>query len=454
MKSGAPKLIAISCVLLFSLLFSCMVAGAESLRPAGYSGFSSRDLSGDDRKGEGTPNSGIVITKVFAGSPAELAGMQNNDIVVKYDQTDIKDVSHLMSVIRTYHADDRVIVTLFRDGKEQQIPLVMTPYPREKFDDVSVEYTSFPTGKLNLRAVILSPTDSENKKLPAVLLVSALGSPRLAAIPGYDLARNLAQTVARKGFRVMRFELRGYGDSEGDDYRTQDWNTEVSDNLCALDYLMQRKDVDNKKVFVFGHSTGGQIAAILAGSRDVAGLITSSTIGRTLYERSLETLRIQGELRGDSPAQIDRTLKAFVDLLESVSRDETLDAAVAHNPDTTRFVTSSKRIMDDRTGPYWKQQIALNLPEIYGKVKAPVLIIHGTSDFLTTSNCHKHINDVLKASGNKDVTLADIPNMDHRYSVAADMRESFEHYKTGDFKPLDAPFSTISEWLSNHLKQD
>jgi len=36
-----------------------------------------------------------------------------------------------------------------------------------------------------------------------------------------------------------------------------DFNSEVNDNLAALDYLLNRNDVDKDNVFVFGHSTGG-----------------------------------------------------------------------------------------------------------------------------------------------------------------------------------------------------
>jgi pimeloyl-ACP methyl ester carboxylesterase len=440
--------LAISAFLLLTLLHSA-AAVEEKLKPSGYVGMAYRAPTGAEQEKFKAANlNGIVVTKVLAGSPAEKAGLLPGDLIMKLDEFEVPDQSRLITLLRSYHAGDKLKVTLSRAGKDLQLTLALSPFPKETADDLSVEYTSFASGVVNLRAVVVSPLNSGEKKLPALLFVSALGSPRLAALPFHDMSRRLAYAAASRGFRVMRFELRGYGDSEGEDYRTTDFNTEINDNLAALDYLLKRSDVDAKHVFVMGHSTGGQIAAVLAARAQVAGLVTSGTIGRTYYERALETLRIQGELSGDSPDKIDKTLKDFVDLLVSVSHEEPLESILKRNPDLEHFVNKdTRRIMDDRTPEYWKQQLALNLAEIYSKVKVPVLIIRGRSDFLTQTACHEHIRDVLKSSGSKDVTLVEIPDMDHKYAQAGSMKESFENYKTQDFKPNDAGVAAVTDWL-------
>lgn len=446
--------IIISLCLAQFLAFSSF-ASEKPLKQAGYAGFAYQDIKSADVQSLKLPDqAGIMITKVIPGSPAQKAGLKPGDIVRKYDQNDISDSSRFVTINRAYHAGDKIYVTLLREGKNIRAGLELVPFPRETADDLAIEYTAFQSGGINLRAVIVSPPGAENKKLPALLLVSALNSPRLIGVPSYDMFRSVAYAAARHGFRALRFELRGYGDSEGPDYRTQDLDTEINDNLAALNYLARRPDVDNKKVFVFGHSTGGQLAAILAGRGDTAGLITSSTIGRTMYERSLETLRIQNELSGESAAATDKKLKEFNEFLVSISRGEPLTDIVARNPDLARFVNKDNRVMDDRTPEYWKQQLELNLSEIYGRIKAPVLIIHGKSDFLTLRACHEHILDVLNASGNRNVTFSDIPDMDHRYAFAKDMKESVENYRTGNFRENPAAVAEITNWLDAHTRAD
>jgi dienelactone hydrolase len=217
--------------------------------------------------------------------------------------------------------------------------------------------------------------------------------------------------------------------------------------LAALDYLKGREDVDSERVFVMGHSTGGMVAAVTAGRRDLAGLIVSCTIGRTFYERMLETLRFQGEMGGDSPEDLDRTLKDYLELTVGLARGDSLSALVARNPNIAAYVNSSGRIMDDRNTDYWRQQLNLNLSETYAGIEEPVLIVYGASDFLTQLACHEHIRDVLIASGNGNVTLEVIQSVDHAYSHAQDKEESYSNYQTRDFRGSPEPIERIVAWL-------
>jgi alpha-beta hydrolase superfamily lysophospholipase len=87
---------------------------------------------------------------------------------------------------------------------------------------------------------------------------------------------------------------------------------------------------------------------------------------------------------------------------------------------------------------------------VYGGIKLPVLIVYGASDFITTLKCHKHIRDVLLAAGNSDVTLFAGQNFDHRYALAKDQKESYDNYKTMNFKPDPEPIDKIIKWLVEH----
>ena len=442
MKFGA---IAILFVL---LLGAATLAAADcDLKSRGFAGFAYRDLTAADRDSLGRPElEGIAVRMVVPDSPAERAGLGAGDIVTGFDGNLLRDVSELMSALRSYYAKDRVVISALRQGEEIELPLTFDSN-RETSEEIEVEYTCFESAGTRLRAVVTSPPGSEGKQLPGLLLVSALGSPRFSGLTYYSMGRELAHTFSRNGFRVLRFELRGVGDSEGEDYRTRDFMAEVEDNLAALDYLKSRRDVDSGRVFVMGHSTGGMIAAVVAGRRDLAGLIVSCTIGRTFYERMLETLRFQGRMGGDSPQDLDRTLKDYFELTVCIARGDSLSAIVARNPNLAAYVNSSGRIMDDRNTDYWRQQLNLNLSETYSEVDEPVLIVYAASDFLTQLACHEHIRDVLIASGNANATLEVIQGIDHAYSHATDKEESYSHYQTRDFRGSPEPIERIVRWL-------
>jgi len=434
---------------LLMLLAGQVVAGFADcdLQSRGFAGFGYRDLTEADRESAGRPDlEGILVTVIVPDSPAERAGMQAADIVTGLDGSPIRDTSDLLSALRSYYADDRVVISVLRGGEELALPLVFVAN-RETSDEVEVEYTCFESGGTLLRAVVTSPPGSGSNELPGLLIVSALGSPRFSGLPYYNMGRELAHAFSRNGFRVLRFQLRGAGDSEGEDYRTQDFRAEVEDNLAALDYLTERSDVDKERVFAMGHSTGGMIAAVVASRRDLAGLIVSCTVGRTFYERMLETLRFQGEMGGDSPETLDRTLKDYLELTVGIARGDSLSAIVAGNPNIAAYVNAAGRIMDDRNTDYWRQQLNLNLSETYSEIEEPVLIIYAASDFLTQLACHQHIRDVLVASGNDNVTLEVIQGIDHAYSHAKDKEESYTNYQTRDFRGNPEPIERIVRWL-------
>jgi pimeloyl-ACP methyl ester carboxylesterase len=435
--------------ILLALLPASATAGLADcdLRSRGFAGFGYRDLTAADRDSLARPGlEGVVVRVVVPDSPAERAGMEAGDIVTGFDGSLISDVSELMSALGSYYLGDRVVISALRRGEKTALPLVFGSN-RETSDEIDVEYTCFESAGTRLRAVVTSPPGSGDRQLPGLLLVSALGSPRFSGLSYYSMGRELAHTFSQNGFRVLRFELRGVGDSEGEDYRTRDFMAEVDDNLAALDYLRGRRDVDSGRVFVMGHSTGGMIAAVVAGRRDLAGLIVSCTIGRTFYERMLETLRFQGEMSGDSPENLDRTLKDYFELTVCIARGDSLPAIAARNPNVAAYVNSNGRIMDDRNTDYWRQQLNLNLSETYAEVDEPVLIVYAASDFLTQLACHEHIRDVLISSGNGDVTLEVIEGIDHAYSHAKDKEESYRNYQTRDFRGSPEPIERIIEWL-------
>jgi len=393
---------------------------------------------------------GLIVNRVLPNTPAAKAGIQAGDVIRRINADSIRDETHFKSLLRTVYAGDAVTLSVIRDGLPRKILVVSESLPRETCDSLDVEYTSFPIKNVRLRAVLVSPKHSGHKKLPALLIVSALGSPQLIGTPFYSMTRNLAYAAAAAGFRVLRFELRGCGDSEGEDYREADFDAEVGDNLAALDWLAGRNDVLSECVFVFGHSTGGMEAALLAGRRDLAGLIVSCTVGRTCFERMAETVRLQDEFAGRSAGEIEESVRRILLFATAIARGDSLPDILRSQPAFSEFVNSSGRIMDDRTPAFWRQQLNLNLAETYEHVGEPTLVVYGASDFITSKACHERIRETLSASGNPDVELRVIPTMDHTYAFAEDKKTSFFNYRKRDFRENPDGVKTVVDWLVRH----
>lgn len=79
----------------------------------------------------GTPPSGASIVQVVPDSPAAKAGLVKDDKLLKLDDTEIMDVTHLSSVIARYVAGDKVELT-YQRGEEKKtvtIELAVAPPP-------------------------------------------------------------------------------------------------------------------------------------------------------------------------------------------------------------------------------------------------------------------------------------------------------------------------------------
>ncbi|MDZ7266374.1 MAG: Do family serine endopeptidase [candidate division KSB1 bacterium] len=74
---------------------------------------------------------GALVTRVMPGSPAEKAGMQEEDFVVTINETPIRDQNHLMNVVASYRPGTTVRVKLIRDGRERVLTVKLGKRPED-----------------------------------------------------------------------------------------------------------------------------------------------------------------------------------------------------------------------------------------------------------------------------------------------------------------------------------
>ena len=75
-------------------------------------------------------NSGVRITAVGADSPAAKAGLQVNDVIVKYDGQDITYVQQLIDAINQSQIGQSVDVAYYRGSVEQTVTIVLIETPK------------------------------------------------------------------------------------------------------------------------------------------------------------------------------------------------------------------------------------------------------------------------------------------------------------------------------------
>src|SRR5688572_26357219 len=68
---------------------------------------------------------GVAVEKVVENSPAALAGLQAGDVIIKFDDEEVKSVRKLSRLIAEVAPDQRVELTILRGGSEQEITATM-----------------------------------------------------------------------------------------------------------------------------------------------------------------------------------------------------------------------------------------------------------------------------------------------------------------------------------------
>jgi dipeptidyl aminopeptidase/acylaminoacyl peptidase len=112
----------------------------------------------------------------------------------------------------------------------------------------------FPSGNLRLRAWIGRSEKKSHRKSPAVLFLHGGFC--------FDISDwQVTQAFRDAGFVVMIPELRGEDGQPGNFTMFYD---EVDDVMSAADYLRTQPDIDNERVYLAGHSTGGTLTMLSA----------------------------------------------------------------------------------------------------------------------------------------------------------------------------------------------
>lgn len=85
-----------------------------------------------------------LVTKVFEGSPADKAGIQVKDVVVRLNEDKIEAPHDVVRVVTQHQRGDKVNVFYLRDGKENVAEVVLSEFPDQIEKPVTVNVVQPP----------------------------------------------------------------------------------------------------------------------------------------------------------------------------------------------------------------------------------------------------------------------------------------------------------------------
>lgn len=241
-----------------------------------------------------------------------------------------------------------------------------------------------------------------------------------------------ADALTRLGIAVLRYDDRGTGASTGNfsEATTADFARDVE---AAVDYLRSRKEIDNQRIGLIGHSEGGIIAPMVAVSRpkDVSFIVLLAAPGL----RGDSILLMQSEVisrRSHTPdsireatTQLNRSLFALLvppttdeealrQSLAEVLRDAFFDGPLAPPMSHEQVELAINLEMEMLTAPWMRDFLRYDPVPMLSRVQCPVLAVQGNEDVQVPAAANLPIVEkALTLHGNKAVTVKEFPGLNH-----------------------------------------
>lgn len=316
----------------------------------------------------------------------------------------------------------------------------------------------------------LSFPDKKTRKYPAIVLLSGSGPQnRDSEIFGFKPFKILADFFNSQGYAVLRFDDRGVGKSTGKGVMESTSKDLAADGLAAVNYLIERDDIDAKRVGVLGHSEGGILAPIIAVEQPkTAFIILMAGYGVPGVELTNAQLAAIQRSSGFDEVYIEaagimnnKVIEKMFDEkvsdeeLEAFTKSETLkllellpDAMKAQITDSEAYAQmSANQVLGQAKIPWIKYYMGYDPMPVLKQVKCPVMLLFGELDTQVTADQNKELmHEALKNAGNSSVYSVTIPKANHMFQEA--VTGSPNEYAT--LKKEFAPgfLEEIGKWLS------
>lgn len=270
--------------------------------------------------------------------------------------------------------------------------------------DLSVR---IPGNGFNLAGTLSQPSGSppaeSRGRFPAVLLVGGSGpTDRDETVAGLPIFGLLASPLADAGYYVLRYDKRGVGQSggRGETATIQDYAEDVR---AAVRFLRDRKDVDPKRIVLFGHSEGG-LVSLLAASRDddIAGVVLAGVPSGTGAELVLEQQAyLLGKMNLPEPERASR-----------IELQKRIQAAVLGEGTWDDIPEPLKRQAET---PWFESFLRFSPAPLMSRVKQPLLILQGALDRQVPQHHGEKLAEMAKARrrGGDAVTYFVLDGVNH-----------------------------------------
>jgi pimeloyl-ACP methyl ester carboxylesterase len=328
------------------------------------------------------------------------------------------------------------------------------PYPYRE-EDVTFQN---PAANVTLAGTLTLPKGPG--PFPAALLIAGSGPhDRDESLANHKPFLVLSDFLTRKGIAVLRYDKRGIGQSTGfaDKATTMDL---TSDAESALAYLKSRKDIDQGRIGLIGHSEGAMIApSIAARAQDIPWVILLAAPATNGEDTLLNQSELIARTGGLSDTEVATSLNFDKEAYSLVRKEKDpevligkLQALVKQSGlDTQLPAAALEPQLRMMTSPWFHYFLDYDpLPNLRN-LKCPVLALYGEKDLQVPPKINLPLlQKALAGAGNTQADTRQLPELNHL----------FQHAFSGspaEYPAIEETFSPealqiIADWLLPRTK--
>ncbi|MCI1190081.1 alpha/beta fold hydrolase [Hymenobacter sp. DH14] len=346
-------------------------------------------------------------------------------------------------------------LTLTRAGAGEATGPKRPQQPHAPFPYQSADVT-FRNEKAGISLAGTYTVPADMGPFPAVVLLTGSGpEDRNSTLFGHQPFAVLADYLTRHGIAVLRFDDRGVGQSGGN-VATATSADYTTDAQAALAWLRAQPGIRKNQVGLIGHSEGGTAAIGAAGQPggpNFLVLLASPAIAgdELIVQQSLALARLQTTDIAQLAA-IEKQQRAMTQLIQQTPNDaeaRTKLLAFYHLTDNPTAAAQFEPKLQMAISPAYRHLLAdrpaLTLP----KVHCPVLALGGSKDVQVPAAANLAATTTgLKAANNRDVTVRELPGLNHLFQTAP--TGGIAEYGTIEETFAPAALQVIGDWITKH----
>ncbi len=300
--------------------------------------------------------------------------------------------------------------------------------PHPPFPYTSMDVT-FPGGAAGVTLAGTLTTPPGAGPFPAVVLIAGSGRvDRDETGFGHKIFLLLADTLTRRGVAVLRYDKRGVEKSTGS-YALATTKDFAADADAAVNFLKTQTVIDPKRTGLLGHSEGGVIAPLVASEHpaDIAFVVLLAGPGMKGEKILLAQQVLAGKAEGASDADIKENTVVSKELFDLDAQEPSLAVVQAKaqkiilaalTPKEKREVGDpvqfAQKQMRPLLSPWFRYFLTYDPAPALQKTRCPVLAIDGSKDVqVPPAEDLALIGEALLAGGNTNVTIRELPNLNH-----------------------------------------